>query len=62
MKDARRLRQFLATKLLLDHQNIGGENEAREKFLRDLEDAINDVDTLRSMLLPVVKEVCCREL
>lgn len=57
VQDARRLRQHLATKLLLNQGAPGAESDARTKFIAGLEDAINEVDILRHMLFPVVKEV-----
>jgi hypothetical protein len=57
VQDARRLRQCLATKLLLNPQSSEGGVEARKEFLASLEDATNDIDVLRHSLLPVVTEV-----
>lgn len=54
VQDARKLRQFLATKLLLNPQLSDGSTDLRKDFLLGLEEAVQDDQVLRHTLYPMV--------
>lgn len=57
VQDARKLRQYLTTKLLLNAQLSDGSKDIRREFLAGLEEAIQDDSVLRHTLLPMVSKV-----
>ena len=54
LQDARKFRQFLATKLLLYPQLSDGSTDLRKDFLSGLEEAVQDDRMLRHTLYPMV--------